>query len=63
MDIWLWADGSPAIGPLLVLMSAALCMSCADESDIRCRRDAALARNVEDDDLAFHVALIAALQA
>jgi hypothetical protein len=57
MDKWLWAYASSTIWPIAVLLSAALV---APHEDIWCWIARDMCRDVEDDDVAFYVAMITA---
>jgi hypothetical protein len=58
MDKWLWAYASSTIWPIAVLLCASLLPKGDDDASywIDFNPD----RNVEEDDLAFHVAMITA---
>jgi hypothetical protein len=57
MDKWFWAYASSTIWPFAVL----LCVSLFSQGeDAWCRVDIDADRNVEEDDLAFYVAMITA---
>ena len=57
MDKWFWAYASSTIWPTAVLLCASLIPR---HGDILCWIDLYDRRNVEEDDLAFYVAMITA---
>lgn len=60
MDKWLWAYASSMIGPPVLLFYTVLFVPRDDGWDNWCWVDADIGRNVEDDELAFYVAMITA---
>jgi hypothetical protein len=57
MDKWLWASASTTMWPIAVLLCASMLPL---HEDIWCWVDDDACHNVEDDDLAFYVAMITA---